>query len=136
MATAPLPKPTPLGALRLPRIARNRGSLDLPYLDMTFECTARFYGLAPPLRTGLFRLHFTPMGRSASSSFVIVARDCVRVTQHCTYNLQGVAPRYESSDGMHLAYTTHLSQSVCLDRSVTGAPADQPITGNSMRSLL
>ena len=41
----------PLGTLRLPRIARNRGSHHLPYLEikLTFECTARFYGLAPPL---------------------------------------------------------------------------------------
>ena len=48
---ASLPKPTPLGALRLPRIARNRGSLRLPYLEikLNFECTARFCGLAPPL---------------------------------------------------------------------------------------
>jgi len=40
----PLPKLTPLGALRLPRIARNRGSLHLPYLEikLTFECTADF----------------------------------------------------------------------------------------------
>jgi len=45
------PLPLPLGALRLPRIARNRGPLHLPYLEvkLTFECTARFYGLAPPL---------------------------------------------------------------------------------------
>jgi len=46
----------PLGALRLPRIARNRGSFHLPYLEikLTFECTAQFYCLAPPL---LKRLH-------------------------------------------------------------------------------
>ena len=45
----------PLGALRLPRIARNRGSLHLPYLEikLTFECTARFYGLAQPLQSGI-----------------------------------------------------------------------------------
>jgi len=45
-------KTYPLVALRLPRIARNRGSLHLPYLEikLTFECTARFYGLAPPLK--------------------------------------------------------------------------------------
>jgi len=52
-ATAPLLKPTPsvLCASRDPRIARNRGSLHLPYLEikLTFECTARMYGLAPLL---------------------------------------------------------------------------------------
>jgi len=53
--TASFPKPAPLGAnlgaLRLPRIAHSRGSFHLPYLEikLTFECTARFYGLAPPL---------------------------------------------------------------------------------------
>ena len=49
----------PLGALRLPRIAWNRGSLHLPYLEikLTFECTARFYDLTPTLITTITLSH-------------------------------------------------------------------------------
>ena len=48
-----VPETPPLGASRLPRLARDLWSFDhLPYLEikLTFECTARFYGLALPLR--------------------------------------------------------------------------------------
>jgi len=43
----------PIGASRLPRLARDLRTTHLPYLEikLTFECTAWFYGLAPPLST-------------------------------------------------------------------------------------
>jgi len=54
-ATASLPElhfPRRSDASRLPRIVRDLLSLHLPYLEikLTFECTAQFYGLAPPLQ--------------------------------------------------------------------------------------
>ena len=81
----------PLGALRLPRMARNRGSTRLPYLEikLTFECTARFYGLSPPL------LNHSVLWRRGRGSYEKVGQWTSAEGGGETWEMGLLLPRYE-----------------------------------------
>ena len=98
----------PLGA-KLPRIARNRGSLHLPYLEikLTFECTAWFYGLAPPL--SMFAISNWPLLKF----FPVKRRIKVRI------KIKEVARAQRAYTEWGVGTTSSLYNVVCI-RTVTG----------------